>query len=174
METMKHTPLIFYFHGFGSTELNEKDKVLIERFGSENVVSLFSTEFSMSQIEDIIFNKLLENNGNPEQEVIFIGTSLGAWLAAKVEHELYPGVKCILINPSYSPQNSLQKYGIVDVSKYHDIYIPKTAVWVFGTEDEVLTYDEFLNSHNIENKIFVKAHHSFNSEEFKTLVDLVI
>ena len=82
---------------------------------------------------------------HPNLEIIFIGTSLGAWYAAELADKYK--VKAILINPSYNPRQSLLKYEIEENirNKYSPIKWLNDAIYYIAKNDEVIDFQYYVD-----------------------------
>lgn len=130
-----------YFHGFGSSSQTDKVQRLREAGIETHAwdIDVDSTA-SLPTLIDHIDNMLIDHMHEP-CEIFFVGTSLGAWYAARLAH-LYD-VKAILINPSYNPKESLAKYGVDQkiLNTYYDAidFAPHQKIFI-GSEDKVIDF----------------------------------
>jgi predicted esterase YcpF (UPF0227 family) len=161
--------LIVYFHGYGSNA--DSSKVNQLRSAGFDVSSWdidIDPDISIPYLEDKIIDLLL-NNLNADINLIFIGTSLGAWYAAKLGDSFY--APPILINPCYDPTNILSRHQLPKelLEKYHPIKFTNEHAVYLGDNDEIIDYSgvDFGNAvvHRIEG-----ADHRFN-EHFSLVID---
>lgn len=166
--------LIVYFHGFGSNSKTPKVAALTAAFPNDTVVAFdidIDTNISLgsydltNKIDDALIAEL-----HSIKEVIFVGTSLGAWYAGTLAR-IYD-VRCILINPSFNPAETLKKYNIS--ADIREGYIPLDpaglkAEYFFALHDEVI--DNSLMIPKLKNVTIVKnADHRFN-DNFDIIID---
>lgn len=98
---------IIYFHGLDSSPNTEKVKWLKERFPNDRVLAFsanINPTIAMWEVGNAILLSLVDDHS--DDKLIFIGTSLGAWLANELSNDFE--CRAILINPSYNP--SLPSY----------------------------------------------------------------
>ena len=137
---------IVYFHGYNSSPETEKVKILKEAFPDDYVYCFQANvdpEIAQKTIEEKIDSALLDHM-HENLQVIFIGTSLGGWLAAKFGN-VYE-VKTILINPVYDPKDSLKKYGVSEEfrNKYDNLTIYSNYTFFFANDDDVIDHSQLL------------------------------
>jgi len=98
--------MIVYLHGFGSTGSSPKVDALRERFGSEQVVSP-DLPFDPSEVHKLIDSIVQDflNKRKPDEKLVFVGTSLGAFYSNFFGH-LYD-CPVVLVNPSVYPNETL-------------------------------------------------------------------
>jgi hypothetical protein len=166
--------LIFYFHGMHSSPNTPKVARLKEVFPDTYAFPIeVDPDQSLPYLQDQIDLILLDAKYMhlPNLEIIFIGTSLGAWYAAELADKYK--AKAILINPSYDPYHSLEKYGIQENIriKYPPIKWLNDAIYYIAKNDEVIDFLpvksilEQLTTHWIDN-----ADHSFSGKEFDMII----
>jgi predicted esterase YcpF (UPF0227 family) len=132
--------LIVYFHGYGGSPSSGKvDK--LEQAGYEVYAWKIDVDpsVSMPRLDEKIMN-MLTSYIHDDIELVFIGTSLGGWYAAKLA-ETYD-CKSILINPSPDPSASLSKYDISKevLARYTPLNFNRNQTVFIGTEDEVIDF----------------------------------
>ena len=169
---MKKRNVIIYFHGFNSSPNTLKVERLRRRFPNDEVYAFdipidpdISIDKLMSDIDSVLLDKL-----HIGINLVFVGTSLGAWYAEYMSR-LYDASR-YLINPSYNPSVSLLKYGVglVIASKYDDMYLFMNAHYYIGTKDEVIDYSPILNKLPHSTK-YLEADHAFNGDEFDVVME---
>lgn len=147
---------IVYFHGYNSSPETEKVKILKEAFPDDYVYCFQANvdpEIAQKTIEEKIDSALLDHM-HEDLQVIFIGTSLGGWLAAKFGN-VYE-VKTILINPVYDPKESLKKYEVAEDirNKYTQLKIDPKAIYFVSENDEFLDHSILLEKTKNMNNCF--------------------
>jgi predicted esterase YcpF (UPF0227 family) len=169
--------LIVYFHGYGSSE--KSDKVVRLKTESEFEVHSFSANIDPIIAIDEVGNKIdlvLADNHHEPVKLIFIGTSLGGWLASKMASRY--DCDAIIINPSVDPANSLAKYDVPeDIRSKYDVLVPnKKHKYFFAENDLVINNTEFrkhltLLGHDV---IVIKdADHRFGDDAFEKVISYV-
>lgn len=96
---------IVYFHGYASSPNTDKVTQLKLAYPNDYIYAFLADidpEIAIKEVGNNIDLALLDHI-EEDIDITFIGTSLGAWLAAKMA-DLY-GVKSILINPVLYPHN---------------------------------------------------------------------
>ena len=167
--------LIFYFHGYNSSPNTNKVGRLKSIFPDTYAFDINpDPDVSLKYLEDQIDITLLDEKymHHPNLQVIFIGTSLGAWYAAELADNY--NVKAILINPCYDPQNSLVKYNLDRkiCNKYPPIKWLNDAIYYIAKDDEVIDFRpvrsilDQLNTHWIDN-----SNHWFSGPEFDNVIE---
>jgi predicted esterase YcpF (UPF0227 family) len=165
--------VIVYFHGYGSSA--KSDKVArLAKFGEAHAFDIhIDPSVSIPELGDKI-DMLLAEDVNAEDEVIFVGTSLGGWYASVMAKQY--DCKAIVINPCYDPVTSLIKYGVAEsvLVKYFKMPILDKAEYIFAEVDEVIDHSKLriiLASKSIPYIIVSNSDHRFNGPEFEaTLV----
>lgn len=98
---------VIYLHGFASAGKGPKIDALREEFGAKNVIAPdlpMDPLAVIADVSDLIVDAIYESNGDYP---ILVGTSLGGFYARYFSQSF--GAKCVLINPSYEPAESLRK-----------------------------------------------------------------
>lgn len=165
---------VIYFHGYGSSPNTDKVKLLKEQFHTVLAFPIdVDPDVSIPYLEKQIDNFLVSNI-NSQSEIIFVGTSLGAWYAGRMA-SLF-GVRCVLINPCYSqhavkidlgiPEEIKAKYGELGFS------YPYNAQFFIAEDDEVINFEEFKD--NVKKITWVEnAGHRFNGPEFQQVIEYI-
>lgn len=169
--------VIVYFHGFNSSPLTDKVQQLRTLLPNDYIYSFLADidpEIAIKNVGNDIDSALL-NHLNEDIEIIFIGTSLGGWLAAKLA-DLY-GVKAILINPVFNPTKSLEKYGVDKEirEKYEVLTISPKYQYFLAKHDEVIDHKELievLNSKSIPYDLNEYATHRYDGIAFDDTIRL--
>lgn len=165
--------VIVYFHGYGSSPTTDKVE-LLRKYGEVHAWPIdldpdISIPFLMGHVESLLLDNLHAN-----KRFVFVGTSLGAWYAQRLGF-LY-NIPAILINPSYEPSRSLERYGVPDHirAKYPDIGITRSDNIVVAADDEII--DHRNRDHTAANSItwFETGGHRFNGPEFLEAVGHVL
>lgn len=164
--------LVVYCHGYNSSANTDKVYALREA-GFETYAWDINVDpdISMPFLEHCIDNLLLEYL-NHEVDLVFVGTSLGAWYASKLADKY--GARAILINPSYGPSRTLPKIGCDPeiARKYEDIVIDTNDDLVYAKNDELIDHcRSWPNAKSIT--VHETGGHRFNGEHFKTVFRLI-
>jgi predicted esterase YcpF (UPF0227 family) len=130
--------IIIYCHGYGSNANSSKLQQL-KNAGFE--AYCFNANINPIQaLEDLTneIDMILVENFNRNVELVFVGTSLGGWMASKLS-EIY-SAKSIIINPSINPKLSLLKYGVSSeiCNLYNSMKFSKKAKYFFAENDEII------------------------------------
>jgi uncharacterized protein len=98
--------MIIFIHGYGTSGKSDQVDMLREQFGDELVVP----ELKHEPIADIIdLSAMITEAHRKGEKVLLIGCSLGGFYA-KFLSSLY-NVNAVMINPAYTPSDSLTNYG---------------------------------------------------------------
>lgn len=167
--------MIIYLHGFSSSGTSPKVDDLKKRFGDE-VVSP-DLPFDPTEVKAMISELVMKfyTNRKPNEKLIFVGTSLGAFYANYFGHSY--DCSAVLVNPSVYPNKTLaEKLGtnkhyitgeefLVSVShldelekmrKHIEIIYSGHLVSLFlAKDDEVIPYEVALMAY--EHPSFVKV-----------------
>lgn len=166
-------PLIVYCHGYGSSANTDKVQKLKD-FGFDvhawDIVidPDVSVPYLESKIDDLLIDYMHRNIN-----LVFIGTSLGAWYASKLA-DMY-GAKAVVVNPSYTPSKSLLRYGVDQdiANRYTDTVLDGNDTVVVAKDDEVIDHTG-RDFSNVEKVIYCETGgHRFNGKEFDLIKDLV-
>lgn len=172
MNTQNKT--IIYFHGYNSSPNSRK----IARLRREPNFTVYAFQANIDP--DIAINEVsseidlaLVNDLHSLDRVIFVGTSLGGWLAATLAEKY--GTESVIINPSVDPRNSLLKYGVSEeiAHKYEPMPLLKTSKFFFAENDDVIDNKalcQHLMMHQYNVSIVSNADHSFNGQAFETVI----
>jgi predicted esterase YcpF (UPF0227 family) len=161
---------IVYFHGFGSSPTSDKvDR--IKAYFPNDMVLAFSANVdpvvAKKEVGDAIYSALVDEPNIPE-ELVFVGTSLGAWLANELADEF--NARAVLINPSYDPSKTLGRYNVSPelTRKYHKMGLTNMSkkVFVVDRRDEVIDHTELLDAIDNCAVFYDGAGHRFNGKEF--------
>lgn len=136
--------IVFYFHGYGSNPNSDKVNQLVEAgLKTCSWPINIDPDISVYYLEEKILSVILDHLHEPI-ELYFVGTSLGAWYAAKLGN-MFESDNIFLINPAYNPRSSLRKYGVNELvsSKYGPIQFDKNHTVYVGTNDEVIDFTDF-------------------------------
>lgn len=163
-----------YFHGYGSSSKTDKVDRIKKIYPNDKVFAFdadIDPEIAETEVGDKIFETLVDDHS--EGKLIFIGTSLGAWLANKLSNEF----EClaILINPSYMPRINLGKYGVPENigEKYSPMSLSDLNRKRFYIDpfDEVIDHSYLLSLLPEENIILTpNSGHRFNGPEFEAML----
>ena len=166
--------MIVYFHGYGSS----KNSAKVVRLKKENDFNVFSfnvdidPDVALEQLTDNIDMALMKDLHNPEK-LVFVGTSLGGWWAAKMA-SIYK-CKAVLINPSINPGVSLAKYGVSQeiFDKYYTFPPKMEHKYFFAKNDEVIDSENFrdnLINAGYDVTVEDEADHRFGGAPFEKVV----
>lgn len=166
---------IVYFHGYNSSPATDKVGLLKEHFNDVHAFPIdVDPDISLPYLENQIMD-LIVSDINSERELVFVGTSLGAWYAGYMAHKFrMEGTHCVLINPAYSldalkidldfPQNVKEKYARIGFA------CPARTKFFIASNDEVI---DFTNFHR-DNVTYVEnADHRFNGEPFNQVIEYI-
>lgn len=168
---------IVYFHGYGSSPKTDKVSILRERLNVP--VFCFPADIdpvkAKKMIEYNIDQVLLENKYR-NSKMVFVGTSLGGWMASEMAKKY--NVPAIVINPSCNPGVSLEKYGISEeIRKHYSIIeFSKNNTYFFAENDEVIDNKEIIKELQLlcyEVYIDKKADHRYNGEAFEQVIKYI-
>lgn len=163
---------IVYFHGYDSNSNTSKVARLRSRF--ENVFCWdtdIDLDISMPFIENKIMYDILLERIHAPMDLIFVGTSLGAWWAGTLAKQY--DAKAFLINPSFEPSKTLTRYNVSsEISKkYKNLEISDNHKYFIGLKDDVLDYTDVQNK--MKNVEFFDADHRFNGPEFDIVMNRI-
>lgn len=132
--------LVVYCHGYGSSANTDKLQILRD-------AGIDAYCFDADIDPDVAFRNICENvdmllidHLNDDLDLIFVGTSLGGWMASKLAAVYL--ADAIIINPSYDPSTSLKKYGVPFqiTQKYTKLQVKPWFDFVFAENDEVIDH----------------------------------
>jgi len=100
--------MIVYLHGFASSGTSSKVDALRERFGEQNVQAP-DLPFDPLEVQSLVHGIVSEfvANRKPDEKLVFVGTSLGAFYANYFGH-VYD-CPIVLVNPSGNPSETLKE-----------------------------------------------------------------
>ena len=166
--------IVVYFHGFGSS--TKSDKIDRLRQGVPNATVLafpidqdpsISIPFLTQQIKESIGGRQ-----NQTPQIVFVGTSLGAWFASTLARKF--SVPAVLVNPSYDPKLSLQKYGLPDgvLVHYSNLFWDPNFDYYVSLDDEVIDFKPILGQLKAMPKmhLYNRVSHRFNGPEFEDVI----
>lgn len=166
--------VIVYFHGYGSNPKSHKVAMLkslpnVEVFA---YTANIDPDIAVTEVSENIDRMLLDDTVN-DVNIIFIGTSLGAWLASKLAYTYC--VKTVLINPSVTPHITLKRYGIPDdiCNKYTPLIPSFTDKFIFAEDDVVIdntAFRNFLITTGYDVTVVPSGGHRFSGDTFKQYV----
>lgn len=154
---------VVYIHGFGSSSQTEK-AFAIRDFCADQSAGFLAVDYDTSanfrenleKIQDLL----------PYDDMIFVGSSLGGCYALHLAN--ITASKCVLINPSLDPTESLAKYGIP--AEIRESYSRgKRSTWgtiaLLDSTDDVIPYNTYLEylSEFADVRIFSGFGHRFNN-----------
>lgn len=175
---MKNT-LIFYFHGYNSSPNTDKVKRIQNVF--PDTFAFFidpDPSISITHLSEKIESVLLDYKYLHKENlnVVFIGTSLGAWYASNLA-EMF-NVKSVLINPCYDPHTTLKRLGGVSdeiCDKYNPLVFSAKSDIYISIDDEVIDYSPIRNVLDAMNVSYVKnSNHRFNGPEFDAVLERLL
>jgi len=165
--------LIVYCHGYGSGTKSTKLKALkTAGFNAHCFQADVDPTKAFFDLTNKIDNLLIDHL-NQDVELVFVGTSLGGWTAAKLA-KLYKA-KAIIINPSVDPATSLLKYGVSkDICEKYSVFAPhEEHKYFFAKYDEVIdnqTFSKNLTDAGFDVTIVADADHRFE-KHFGLVID---
>lgn len=175
--------VIVYFHGYGSNGSSRTSKLIQEAYPNHTVVS---KGYNTKNADDAAFTLDGFIRGLkpvfPDQDIIFVGTSLGGFFANYFSNIFkFP---TILINPCLDPHIRLEKYNkngsVVDCKSFEKYVSDDThfeKVVVLGVQDEIIHYDTFLSKFVAYKSVFIKnemKHRVSNIDEIKSALDIYL
>lgn len=169
---------VVYFHGYGSNKNTSKVAELRTALPGVNVHSFdidIDPEIAERELEAHIDSMLLDDM-HARENVIFVGTSLGAWWASKMSRRYR--TRAIAINPSLHPSASLRKYGVPEdiCAKYSELELGKGIVYFFAEKDEVIDHTETMRRvKELGSEFYVNPHadHRFGAPHFSQVTDYI-
>jgi predicted esterase YcpF (UPF0227 family) len=164
--------VIVYCHGYGSNTKSGKVQQLKDAgFETYCYKADIDPAVAFGSISDNVDLMLLDYL-HQEIKLIFVGTSLGGWMASKLAEAYY--AKAIIINPSYDPKLSLEKYDVAEEirNKYSRLKPNKNCSYYFGSNDVVIHHTEFIKEVSVEcdYTIVEGADHRF-TKDFSLVID---
>jgi len=164
--------VIVYCHGYGSNTKSGKVQQLKDAgFETYCYKADMDPDIACESLCDNIDLMLLDYL-HQEIKLIFVGTSLGGWMASKLA-DCY-SASAVIINPSHNPKESLERYGISEEirNKYTPLVANRHYVYFFGENDEVI--DHSLFTETLVGKCtwfsYKDADHRFD-DHFKFVID---
>lgn len=160
---------IVYFHGYNSNAQTDKVE-RIKKLRPDCEVLAFNANvdplIAIYEVGVAILNAIA---GPDEDDLVFVGTSLGAWLASELSDQFK--VKAVLINPCYDPSNSLKKYGVPEdiLNKYEKMSLEdldRKEIYV-SIEDEVIDHSELMG---VAPASIIRGDHRCSGNEFDTII----
>ncbi len=137
----------YYFHGYGSSPSACKAEAMREILGAENI-SAPDFNVSAEEVSDL-FDKLIDEIKNSNDEVCIAGSSLGGLFALYVATKA--GCKAILLNPALMPMvivpKVTEKVPVSTViiaqklSLYAYEYYNKDNISVWVTDDPLINHN---------------------------------
>ena len=174
---MENKKIVVYFHGYKGSIENAK----VERLKLEKNLKVFAFPIDIDPILAEVqvcsgIDSILVDNMHTKDDLVFVGTSLGAWLAAELAMKY--DCKAILINPSNAPQVSLKKFDLPLelLKKYGNIKESKKFSYFFVENDNVIPNHDYRNVLKlIGAKVFVieDADHRFEGKAFEHVVEYI-
>lgn len=168
---------IVYFHGYGSSPNTPKVKLLRDRL--KVPVFAFPADIDPDKAKPLIeynIDMMLLDNMHSADHVLFVGTSLGGWMASEMAAKY--DIPAIVINPSCIPSTSLDKYGVpIEIAaKYLPIKIAKKNVYFFAENDEVLDNQDiikYLKMNDYEVYVDPEGDHQFAGKPFERVIEYI-
>lgn len=164
--------LVVYCHGYNSSAKTDKVDAL-RNAGFETYAwdIDIDPDVSIPALEHDIDN-LLVGYLHHDVDLVFVGTSLGAWYASRLADKY--NARAILINPAYNPANTLPKVGCdpTTASKYTPISIGKNDDLVYAKDDELIDHcRDWPEAKSIT--VHETGGHRFNGKQFETVFKLI-
>ena len=161
--------IIIYCHGYNSSSKSSKLQQLQQLKDSGFEAYCFDADINPVKALEHLTNEidilLVEKQHHKDFKLIFVGTSLGGWMASKLA-KLY-SAEAVIINPSINPKLSLLKYGVAD--EICDLYEPiewsKKSKYFFADKDEVIDNVEirqYLINEGLDITVVPGADHRFD------------
>lgn len=130
--------IVIYCHGYGSSSKSTKYLALksagFDAYCFDASVDPGQARRSLSTAID----SLLKGSVQQDENLVFVGTSLGGWTASCLA-EIY-SAEAIIINPAVDPASSLLKYGLPkEICEQYTPLVPnKRHQYYFAEVDEVI------------------------------------
>jgi predicted esterase YcpF (UPF0227 family) len=161
---------LVYFHGYGSNNNTYKVDMLRQMFPKYQVLA-FNSDIDPDVAKTQVSQKIMESivDDQSDDEMIFVGTSLGAWLA----NELSDQFKCkaVLINPTYNPKLTLAKYGVAEevLVKYTKMNLSDLdrKSFFIDPNDEIIDQTELMGLVKFES---ISGGHQCGGDCFKSIM----
>lgn len=168
---------IVYFHGYGSSVKSDKVRQLSNLL--DCTVHAFPVDVDPQVAWDELthyIDMLLLEDMHVDDQLVFVGTSLGGWVASELG--LLYDIPAVVINPSCNPAYSLLKYGVDSKvrRKYSPIKFSHKNVYFFAEQDEVIVNSEtvhFLQQHDYEVYVVPGASHRFDGEPIRKVAEVI-
>lgn len=164
----KMKKLIIYFHGFNSSPKTEKVDRLKSAFPDDYVYAFpinIDPDIADKELE-IAIDFALINHLNEEIQVLFVGTSLGAWWANRFG-ELYH-CPVLLINPCKDPAKTL---GLIKFMPMK--HRPEQSVYFIAKHDEIMQHTYDITWPNLFLYDSPEVKHRFNGPEFDDVIEVI-
>jgi predicted esterase YcpF (UPF0227 family) len=183
--------MILYLHGFRSSPLSMKGRVIAERMAALGVSDqLVSPQLPASPAQTIELALALVA-GVPADELSIIGSSLGGYYATWMAERL--GCRAVLLNPAIVPLQDLEQHVGVTTQYHSDepfefkreyiaelralavdrISRPERYFLIAATGDEVLDYRDMVKHYaGARQRVIAGSDHSIS--EFPDYVDAVL
>jgi predicted esterase YcpF (UPF0227 family) len=158
--------IIIYCHGYGSSSNSSKlQQIKDAGFEAYCFDADIHPHKALKHLTKEIDTFLIDDNRSGGIQLIFVGTSLGGWMAAELAPEY--GAKSVIINPSINPKTSLLKYGVSEeiCNLYEPIKFSKKAKYFFADKDEVIDNEEireYLINEGLDVSVVPGADHRFD------------
>jgi predicted esterase YcpF (UPF0227 family) len=166
-------PLVFYFHGYGSSAKADKALKLKEAFPETYAWDInIDPDISLPYLKEKIDCVLMDHYNDCMTVPIFVGSSLGGWYASQLAH-IY-GCSSILINPSWNSIKTLERYDVpLDIrSKYTPFLWSSKAKYFIAKDDEVIDFEPVRSVLNSMDTEWVdNSNHYFNGPEFDKVIE---
>lgn len=172
---MMKKQLIFYFHGYNSSPNTDKVGRLKSVYSDTYAFNIdVDLDISLKYLEDQIDITLLDEKymHHPNLQIIFIGTSLGAWYAAELADKYKS--KAVIVNPCYDPASMLPKLGCSEIiaNKYPPMKWLNDAIYYIAKDDEVIDFRPVRNVLDQLNTYWIdNSNHRFNGPEFDEVIE---
>jgi predicted esterase YcpF (UPF0227 family) len=168
--------VIFYFHGFGFNPSSEKVFKLKNVF-PEDIIVKIEINYRLSEMDihnqlEKQISEILQEHLYEEVEIIFMGTSMGAWWASQFHIKHLS--KLIVINPVYDPKNTIKKIGfpLASTDKYQ-LADYSDAICFIAENDEIIDHSELLSRNKGDIFVFNNAKHRFSGDEFQSVINYI-
>lgn len=100
---------IFYIHGFASGRNSSTGNWILNNFDNVHLLEYNSNGNYQDNLNSLITQ--IKSFINPKEDrILLIGSSLGGFYAADIVGRIPIRTKCILINPSITPRESLKQF----------------------------------------------------------------
>lgn len=164
--------ILVYCHGYGSSANSDKvDRLRSAGFEVYAWDINPDPDVGLPMTADHVYNMVMDNL-NRDVDLIFIGTSLGAWYAAKLAEDF--GCEAVLVNPAHDPAFLLPEIGCdpTIAYKYDRMSFELNHTVFIASNDELISFDcvNFGRAALVET---ATGGHRYNGPEFDAVIEYI-